>query len=395
MFGNLFKNSLIVASKKPKVKIFALVSYPFLPATTGGEISTLQLLQYMGKEHQVKVFTVDPYSPIDTADLNFEIIFGMRFKPQRYLNIFLPFTLAKHIKAQESDVIFLDQPFMGWMIPLLKLLTRKKVFVRCHNIEYLRFKSMGKSWWSLMYMYEKMVHQMSDLMIYLSEVDQKQAQYEFNLAPEKTALIPTGIAYSQIPPPIAHAKETIAKRHGLGLNQNIILYFGTMHYAPNYEGVNYLMTEVYPKLETALGTNFSLLICGKGLPENLVEKTKDYPQMQYLGFVLDIELYIDAAAVLLNPILSGGGVKTKALEGMGRNKTIVSTYTGALGINQEVCNSYLKIAPDDNWAAFTQHILSSLTEQKLPISNAFFDTYAWPGIVKKLSERLQVLLAGK
>ncbi|MDP3929120.1 MAG: glycosyltransferase family 4 protein [Bacteroidota bacterium] len=377
------------------MKIFALVSYPFLPATTGGEISTLQLLNHLGMQHQVKVYTVEPYAPIDPKELHFEALFHMRFKPQRYLNIFLPFTLAKHIKAQASDVIFLDQPFMGWMIPLLQLLTRKKVFVRCHNIEYLRFKSMGKSWWSLMYMYEKMVHQMADLVIYLSEVDKEHAQVEFNLNPNKTALVPTGIAYSHIPPPIVQAKEMVAKRHGLGLNQTIILYFGTMHYAPNYEGVNYLMSEVYPKLEAALGNNFSLLICGKGLPQNLADKMKDFPQMQYLGFVEDIETYIDAASVLLNPILSGGGVKTKALEGMGRNKTIVSTYTGALGINQEVCGPYLKIAPDDNWTAFTQHILSSLSEQKLPISNAFFDTYAWPGIVKKLSERLQLLLAGK
>jgi hypothetical protein len=377
------------------VKIFALVSYPFLPATTGGEISTLQLLNHLGLQHQVRVYTVDPYSPIVEKDLNFELMFNMRFKPQRYLNLFLPFTLVKHIKSHQSELIFLDQPFMGWMIPILQLLTRKKVCVRCHNIEYLRFKSMGKSWWSLMYMYEKFVHKMADLVIYLSEVDRQHAQNEFNLHPDKTALVPTGIIYNETPTPIAHASETIANRHKLGLNQPIILYFGTMHYAPNYEGVRYLLQEVYPRLVATLGEHFNLLVCGKGLPEEISEKIKDLPCMHYLGFVNDIETYIDAASVLLNPILSGGGVKTKALEGMGRNKTIVSTYTGALGINQEACGPYLKIASDTDWEEFTQHVLSSISEIKPPISDVFFNTYAWPGIADRLSKRLQVLTMGK
>lgn len=374
------------------MKIFALVSYPFLPAKTGGEISTLQLLQYLGKEHEVKVFTVDPYSPINTSELEFEIVFGMRFKPWRYLNIFLPFTLHNHIKAQQSDVIFLDQPFMGWMIPILKLLSKKKVFVRCHNIEYLRFKSMGKNWWSLMYMYEKMVHQLADLVIYLSEVDQLHAQKEFDLSPEKTALTPTGINYTEPPQTIENAKEKVCKEVGFGPNQHLILYFGTMHYQPNYEGARYLLNEVYPRLLKQLGSDFMLLICGKGLPEEIANKIEGLDQIKYLGFVENLDLYIDAAEVLLNPILSGGGVKTKALEGMGRNKTIVSTNTGALGINPEVCGSYLKTATDDNWEAFTQQIITSLNEQKAPISKAFFNTYAWPGIVKRLGDRLNILI---
>lgn len=374
------------------MKIFALVSYPFLPAKTGGEISTFQLLHHLGKEHQIKVFTVDPYSPINTNELGFEIIFGMRFKPWRYLNIFLPFTLRKLIKAHQSDVIFLDQPFMGWMIPVLKLLTKKKVFVRCHNIEYLRFKSMDKGWWSLMYMYEKMVHQLADLVIYLSEVDQNHAQYEFNLAPEKTSLIPTGIDYISAPKPIDNAREIVRKELGLSLNQHLILYFGTMHYQPNYEGAAYVLSEVYPRLIKQLGSDFMIVICGKGLPENLVESISKEEQITYMGFVENLDLYIDAADVLLNPILSGGGVKTKALEGMGRNKTIVSTHTGALGINPEVCGSYLKMAPDYNWDVFTHHIRSSLKENKAPIPEAFFNTYAWPQIVKRLSERLNILV---
>ncbi len=378
----------MLLAKKPKVKIFALVSYPFLPAKTGGEISTFQLLQHLGKEHQVKVFTVDPYTPINTNEFSFEILFGMRFKPWRYLNIFLPFLLTKQIKQHNSDIIFLDQPFMGWMIPVLKIFTRKKVFVRCHNIEYLRFKSMGKSWWSFMYMYEKMVHQLADLVIFLSEVDQKHAQYEFNLNPDKTALIPTGINYQETPEPIKNAQENVKKELGIGSNQQIVLYFGTMNYQPNYEGALYVLDEIYPRLLSQLNDNFFILICGKGLPEEIANRIIDKKQFKYLGFVENLDEYIDAADVLLNPIMSGGGVKTKALESLGRGKIVVSTYNGALGIDQSVCEQHLKVASNHQWEEFTQLIIQALKQSYSPMTKQFFETYSWTSIVRKLSRRL-------
>ena len=46
-----------------KKSILAIIYYPFLPATTGGEISTLNILKYLSLKHDVTVFTVEPYSP--------------------------------------------------------------------------------------------------------------------------------------------------------------------------------------------------------------------------------------------------------------------------------------------------------------------------------------------
>lgn len=366
--------------------IFAIISYPFLPATTGGEISTLNILSFMGKVHKLKVFMVEPYKDISTEKFDFEVVVGMPFKPWRYLNIFLLPGLIRLIKAHKTDYIFFDQPFLGWIIPLLKMFTGKKVFIRSNNIEYQRFKSMGKSWWSLMYMYEKFVYKVSDLVIFVSDKDQHKAIYEFDIKPEKTLLTPYGIPQRVLPEPISNARELLNQKHAIAPENKILLFFATMSYQPNYEAVGFIADNIYPILKQQ-HNNFTILICGKNLPDFIQEKLSDKPEIIYCGFVQEIETYIDGADVMINPILSGGGVKTKAIDTLGRGQVVISTQTGAEGINPQVCGNNLLIADDNNWQQFVNIILKVLAEPKPKIPDSFFETYSWAGIIETLGEK--------
>lgn len=368
--------------------IFAIISYPFLPATTGGEISTMQILNYMGKVNRVKVFTVESYADVSKLKFDFEPIFGMPFKSSRYLNLLLLPRIVKLVKQHQTDFIFFDQPWMGWMIPFLRLFTGRKVFIRSNNIEYLRFKSMGKNWWPVLYMYEKFTYKVSNLVIFVSDTDQQKAIYEFDLKPENTLLTPYGIPQLTMPEPIAHAREKLQKLHQIKPDEKIILFFATMSYQPNFEAVGFIADFIYPRLKSNSEFSFRILICGKNLPEPIKEKLADKPEINYLGFVDDIELYIDGADVMINPILSGGGVKTKAIDTLGRSQTVISTQTGAEGIDPGVCGSNLIIIPNNDWDAFTEAIKKQLTETKPVIPQSFFETYSWTHIIKGLMEKL-------
>ena len=108
-------------------KILAIISYPFLPATTGGEISTLNILRYLSFKHKVTVFTVEPYKKdFELPPSNFELIFGMPFKASRYINLSLVPRLQKLITEKNIDLLFFDQPWFGWLMLMLKLFTKKK-----------------------------------------------------------------------------------------------------------------------------------------------------------------------------------------------------------------------------------------------------------------------------
>ncbi|MBC7383912.1 MAG: glycosyltransferase family 4 protein [Bacteroidia bacterium] len=369
--------------------IFAIISYPFLPATTGGEISTLQILNYMGKVNQVTVFTVEPYKDVSHQKFDFELIFGMPFKATRYINIFLLPKIIKLIKQHQSDAVFFDQPWFGWMIPFIRLFTGKKVFIRSNNIEYLRFKSMDKQWWPLMYMYEKFTYKVSNLVIFVSEAEQQKAIYEFDLNPEHTLHTPYGIPQLQKPELSANARQKLGELHSILPGEKIILFFATMSYRPNYEAVEFIISQIYPKLKETATSPFKILICGKNLPANIIEKLKDKPEIIYAGFVAEIELYIDGADVMINPILSGGGVKTKAIDTLGRSQVVISTRTGAEGIDPAVCGSNLIICENNNWSAFVKAINNQLHLNRPVIPQSFYDTYSWPHIIENLMQKLE------
>lgn len=370
-------------------KIVAVISYPFLPATTGGEISTLQLLTYMSHVHDVTVFTVEPYSTqYDTGTAKFDLIFGMPFKASRYYSLRLIGVVSALIKRKQADWIFFDQPWFGWLMLALKLVTGKRLFMRSNNIEYMRFKSMGKWYWTLLYIYEKWTYRIADMVIFVSEPDRQKAIYEFDLKAEKTLLTPYGVTYAHQPEK-ASEQNTDQLRHTLGVNphEKMILFFSTLSYYPNYEAVGLIANEIYPRLLNANGFSFKLIICGKGLPDSYIQLLSDKPEFKYTGFVDDISLYIDAADVMINPIVSGGGVKTKAVDTLARNQRVISTRTGAEGINADVCGTNLIITNDDDWDAFCAAIISSCSEPKA-VPDAFYSEYGWSGIVQKLSARL-------
>lgn len=375
--------------KSTEKNILAVISYPFLPATTGGEISTLNILKFLSHQHKVTVFTVEPYATyFDTGNAQFELIFGMPFKAGRYLDLRLISTLRKLIREKQTDWLFFDQPWFGWLMLVLKLTTRKKIFIRSNNIEYLRFRSMGKWFWQMLYIYEKWTYRTADLVIFVSETDRQKAIYEFDLKPEKTLLTPYGVEETDIPEK-SSAVAIARLRASLNINpgEKMILFFSTLSYFPNYEAAGFIADEIYPLLQQSNGFNYKIVICGKGLPESIREKFEGKPEIVYLGFVDDIRLYIDAADVMINPLLSGGGVKTKAIDTLSRNQRVISTKNGAEGIDPSVCGNNLIVVPDHNWKAFALAIIS-YTDQPRQIPTDFYKTYSWKSIIQHLSEHL-------
>lgn len=370
-------------------RILAVISYPFLPATTGGEISTLNLLSYLSHRHQVTVFTVEPYDArFDLGTSKFELIFGMPFKPGRYIDLRLIFRLRKLIREKQSEWLFFDQPWFGWLMMILRLVSRRKIFIRSNNIEYLRFKSMGKWFWQMLYIYEKWTYRSADLVIFVSESDRIKAIHEFDLKPEKTLLTPYGIGYSAIPEKsspskIAQLRSDLNINHG----EKMLLFFSTLSYFPNYEAAGFIADALYPLLKQQAPFGFKIIICGKGLPGFVRKKLDNKPEIRYCGFVEDIDLYIDAADVMINPLLSGGGVKTKAVDTLARNQRVVSTVNGAEGIDPAVCGQNLIRAADHDWNDFATKLIATIDLPKA-IPQAFYETYGWPFIIQTLTRHL-------
>ena len=370
------------------MRIISVISYPFLPATTGGEICTAGLLNELSKNHDVTAFTVEPYkNGYEYQTGKTDMVYAMPFNASRYYNFSLIGKLKKLIKQKQVKWILFEQPWFGWLIVFLRLTTKNKIAVRSHNIEYLRFKSIGKWFWQMLYIYEKFTYKSAHLVFFLSETDRQKAIYEFDLKPENTLLTPYGVDYLE-QPKIASQQSIFNLRNELGIvpNEKMILFFSTLSYAPNSDAVNYIVDEIYPRL-TQQGLVFKIIICGKGLPEQLGQKITTTAHIKYLGFVEDINLYIDSADIMMNPILSGGGIKSKAIDTLARNQRVISTQNGAEGIDIDICGNNLIITQDNNWDDFANAIVQHINQPK-QLPAAFYQTYSWSNIVHNLVEKL-------
>ena len=110
---------------------------------------------------------------------------------------------------------------------------------------------------------------------------------------------------------------------------------GDYSHSPNYSGVKWFFRSVFLKYYEMLRT-MELALIGMNIRDEFKEWEKDYPEnIKILGFVEDLNFEIGKAVVVINPIVSGGGMRGKVLEAMAAGKTVISTSMGAEGLSAE------------------------------------------------------------
>ena len=372
------------------IKILSLVSYKFLPAKMGGQKGIALFNRYLSK--LVPLVCVSVQTNSDTQKEPYPIHKMLGGSKLRYVNPFYFFKLRRFIKANSITHLILEHPYYGWLGLLLKWSCRIKLAVHSHNIESLRFKSMGKWWWGILWNYEKWICRNAGLVFFIQDDDKEYAIRKFGLDAGKCATITYGIETGSPPPAIEKeaARKTIALQYGISEEEKILLFNGTLDYQPNLDALEHILEKINPALLATQGFQYKIIICGKSLPGKYGE-LKSYADSNiiYAGFVDDIVLYYKAADIFINPVNDGGGIKTKLVEALAYDLNVVSTASGAIGIPAGVTGKKMKIVADDDMAAFAKAITA--TKQTTPIPPAFFDYFYWANICKKAADLLQSL----
>ena len=302
----------------------------------------------------------------------------------RYANPLLFFKIKKLIKQKEITDLIIVHPYYGWLAWLLKKSTGVKLSLLSHNIEAVRFKSMGKSWWKLLWFYEKNVHKIIDHNFFVTAEDLQFALKNYGLNPALCHVITYGIDWKEAPSrqEKKDAAIIIRQQYNIKEEEKILLFNGTLDYKPNIEAINYIIKNINPLLLTQKNFKYKIIICGKGLPASYND-LKDYnnENIIYAGFVNDINLFFKAADLFLNPVITGGGIKTKLVEALGNNVSSISCESGAYGIPQTAAANKLIVVKDFDWAAFANGIFTAEIDANIPA--AFFNHFYWGNIAAK------------
>ncbi len=147
------------------------------------------------------------------------------------------------------------------------------------------------------------------------------------------------------------------QQYNISQQTTLLLFNGALNYKPNTDALNFILNEINALLLKDASFNYKIIICGKGLPASF-NNLKNYADKNiiYAGFVDDVISYFKAADIFLNPVVSGGGVKTKAVEAIGYGATVISCESGAAGIELFVCGEKIKIVANNNADAFAKAV---------------------------------------
>ena len=358
-------------------KILCIAPYQYVPYFSGGQKYIAEFTRNLSEKTDLTVISTPDNKPVRENYTFLPLLSNHRL---RYIDPRLIFQLQTLIKKNKYDAVIWEHPYYGWLAIIIKWLTGKYTVIHTHNTEYQRFRSMGKWWWAILKIYEKWTLRNADKIFCITEEDRQVMFNEFNIRPGKTCLVTAGIENTSDFSQKQLFRKQLLQKHGLNEDVSILLFTGLLSYKPNEDAVLFIKNEIIPALAEKDPFPFIVFVCGKGINPEIVKGENKH--IIFTGFVEDIGEYIKAADLFLNPVITGGGIKTKIIEAIGFHTTVISTVNGAMGINRDVCGNKLVLVPDSDVQSFTKGIVA-FADDHSETPTSYFQYYKWENIIEQ------------
>jgi len=233
------------------------------------------------------------------------------------------------LSEEKFDVVILESIFVGHYIETIREYSQARIILRVHNIEHLIWERLSKKTKNpvkkIIYKYlsnslkrfELSLFHKIDGFIPITEVDHQFFKEKFPKI--NSMVIPFAVDLSNYP----------YKEHKINKNRITFFHIGSMNWQPNIEGMNWFLNNIWEKA-VAKYPNIFLILAGKG--NKKVFENKSYTNVQIFDFVEDAQQFMKDYDIMIVPLLSGSGMRIKIMEGMALGKPIITTTTGAEGI---------------------------------------------------------------
>ncbi|PZP49614.1 MAG: hypothetical protein DI598_07380 [Pseudopedobacter saltans] len=368
------------------IRVVSVAPYQFLPARFGGHKAIAFFYRFFSRKVAFCCVSVRGNENDVFADYEQYRIFRKSFI--RYINFFNVFRIRRIVKRHKATHLMTEHPYMGWLVLFVRLFCGVKVVIRSHNIEALRFKTLGKWWWRILYWYEGFIYRRANAVFFITEEDRQFAIEKYGVESYNSTVVTYGFQPPQTFSP--EWKEKVAtlirKENNLPLDQKILLFNGDFSYKPNAQALHILIDEILPELEKKI-SDFVLVVCGKSIPKS-IEKSQ-HTNVITKGFVDDIGAYFAGSNLFLNPIVDGGGIKTKLVEALSYHTLSVSFASGAIGVPLEVTDGKLSIVDDNDSLAFADAVVAQLQNNTPWECQKFTQYFNWGNIAQHAVDFLQ------
>jgi len=268
------------------------------------------------------------------------------FHVQRFESAAFAEKLEELLKAKVFDVVQLESIFLAPYLPIIrKYAPKAKAVLRTHNVEHEIWERVAenaspvKQWYlrkitPRLKAYELAQINHCDLVVGISQRDIEQFQ-RLGLRHPAT-VCPIGLDCRDYHP------DTTSFQRPLSLS-----FIGSLDWMPNQEGLRWFLEQVWMPLLVPNFPELRFHIAGRTAPRWLREL--DMERVVFHGEVPDAADFLNQHSVMVVPLLSGGGMRAKILEGMAVGKVVLSTPLGIEGIEATDRRECLLAEKPEEW----------------------------------------------
>jgi len=372
------------------MNILGLVSFNAFPAKMGGQKGVADFYGYLSEK--TTVYLDVSLENEQEANKHFTVFRVLPNHWWGWLYLFKIPLLVKQIRGLQIDVLIIEHSYFGWMGFLLQILTGKPFVIHSHNIETERFKIANRFWWRGYRVYEKWAHRKASHIFYKCDED---AQYFLDLLGNQHppySIIPYGIHAAALPSAevIEVARKWIRAKHKIDSKGLLFLFNGTLDYAPNTDAVEIIIRLIIPVLRTK-NIPFKIILCGNRINSSMESAIKAIPEIIWAGYVEDLDSYLRGVDAFIQPSVKATGIKTKLVEALANDLTVITTVSGARGLQQAYLKDKLIQVNDMDIAEFINKMIVVKEQQEVHTPPAFFEAFNWKQITTKACLSLQQL----
>lgn len=252
------------------------------------------------------------------------------YNVERFVSEAAAAQLTELLRTQAVDVVQMEGTFVAWYVDVVRRVAPGvPVVLRSHNVEYTIWQMLARRERNPLKRFylghlagrvEQFEHDYLprfDAVAAITEPDQQRLRALG--CPEPVVFVPAGVELARL----QLAPHTQPKPRTLFM-------IGSLDWLPNQEGLDWFLREVWPQVSVKY-PGLELHIAGKEMPARFREL--QLPGVTVHGFVESAAAFMQQYEIMLVPLLSGGGMRIKIIEGMAQGKCILSTTLGAEGIH--------------------------------------------------------------
>ncbi|TYZ08074.1 glycosyltransferase [Hymenobacter lutimineralis] len=268
------------------------------------------------------------------------------YNVERFISPALTEKLRELLTTESFDVVQIEGTFVAWYVDVVRQAAPQvPVVLRAHNLEYNIWEMLAgrernplKKWYLHhlargLRTFEHRYLPRFTAVAAITEPDQQRLRAVG--CPEPVAFVPAGVDLTRFQPEPAVLPQP-----------RTLCMIGSLNWLPNLEGLDWFLTHVWPRLTERL-PELELHVAGTGMPERL--RQLRLPGVTMHGFVESAADFMRAYELMLVPLLSGGGMRVKIIEGMALGKGILSTALGAEGIHCRPGHDILLADDPEEW----------------------------------------------